>query len=215
MARATGSVRRTAAVSITIGALAIGLVGCANGDDDTAATAVLDAAPPLAAGPADASGASASGEATTPAGGGIVAGDGTAAEGATTTPPATSPPGETDDRSSGAQPLQASQSIIYTADLAVRVDDIGAASAQAVTLAEAQGGFLVGEQTSFEGRGSSQLVLRVPPAGFRPLLTGLGELGEVLTQLVDAQDVSDRVVDLEARIGAARTSVERLTEFLL
>jgi hypothetical protein len=55
---------------------------------------------------------------------------------------------------------------------------------------------------------------KVPPARFDELLDAISKLGRVRERTVDSSDVTGQVVDLEARIRATRTSVERLQALL-
>ena len=55
------------------------------------------------------------------------------------------------------------------------------------------------------------LTFKVLPEVFDEALARLGELGDVESQQVSADDVTDIVVDLESRIITSEASVERLT----
>jgi hypothetical protein len=54
----------------------------------------------------------------------------------------------------------------------------------------------------------------VPPDRFRAVLADLADLGEVQTQSVTTDDVTDQVVDLDSRIATAEASVFRLRALL-
>lgn len=109
---------------------------------------------------------------------------------------------------------QANRDIIFTADLTVAVSDVGSAGAQATQAIESLGGFLFGQDTRGEPDPRSVLTFKVAPDVFQEALARLGEIGEVRTQNVTADDVTERVVDLESRITTAEASVERLRGFL-
>ena len=104
--------------------------------------------------------------------------------------------------------------IIFTAEVVVAVSDVGAASTEATNAIRALGGFVFGQQTTGGGEARSTLTFKIAPENFQAALAALGTLGEVRTQSVTAQDVTDRVVDLQSRISTAEASVERLKEFL-
>ena len=55
---------------------------------------------------------------------------------------------------------------------------------------------------------------KVPPAAFDATIDVFAELGDVKMRDVDTEDVTGAVVDLEARLASARTSVDRLRELL-
>jgi hypothetical protein len=111
--------------------------------------------------------------------------------------------------------VQLGRSVVRTAELSLVVVDVAAAAGEAVRIAEAAGGFqsagsidLAGEQPAGE------VVLRVPASAFGSTLEALAELGDVADQRVGSEDVTGQVVDLQARIAAARLSVERVRGFL-
>ena len=62
--------------------------------------------------------------------------------------------------------------------------------------------------------GRATLTVKVPPAELGAVLTGLDELGTVLSTNQQAQDVTDQLVDLTVRIRNAEQSVDRVREFL-
>lgn len=115
----------------------------------------------------------------------------------------------------GGSPLTSSgRQFISTAELGVEVEDVGAASRRAVTIVEGKGGALFGGSSSFRDQPEAVLTLKVPPQDFASTLTQLGDLGTVVSQTVDTQDVTERVVDLESRIQTSSASVDRLQGFL-
>ncbi|GAA1848271.1 DUF4349 domain-containing protein [Microbacterium koreense] len=56
--------------------------------------------------------------------------------------------------------------------------------------------------------------VRVPAADLEDMLRELPAIGEVTTSSIDRTDVTAQTVDLEARLAAARASVERLSELM-
>ncbi len=104
--------------------------------------------------------------------------------------------------------------IIFTADMTVAVVDVAAASVEATRIIEDLGGFLFGQETTGRPEPRSRLTFKVLPEDFRQALALLGSVGDIRTQTVTADDVTERVVDLESRIDTARASVERLKGFL-
>ena len=107
-------------------------------------------------------------------------------------------------------PLQG-RSVVRTAELQVRVDDVRAAADRARALTVGAGGALAGEDAS-EGRASLQL--RVPPARLDDLLGRLADLGQEVSRTVGSEDVTEQVVDLDSRLATQRASVARVRALL-
>lgn len=104
--------------------------------------------------------------------------------------------------------------IIFTADLTVAVNDVAAAGEEATRLIRGLGGLLFGQQTTANPEPYSILVFKVLPEDFQAALARLGSIGELRTQNVSADDVTEKIVDLESRINTAAASVERLRTLL-
>jgi hypothetical protein len=103
--------------------------------------------------------------------------------------------------------------IIFTGDLIVAVTDVVGAGEKAVRIIQSLGGFVFGQHTVGTPP-ESVFVFKVFPEDFQTALDRLGALGEIRTQSVSAEDVTERIVDLQSRINTAAASVERLQEFL-
>ncbi len=104
--------------------------------------------------------------------------------------------------------------VIHTAELVVATKQVDDARADAIAIAEENGGFVDSEQSRLGSRPSVTLVLKVDPERFRAALEGLQELGTVLERSESSENVTQQVVDLDARIEAARSSTDRLRELL-
>lgn len=113
-----------------------------------------------------------------------------------------------------AQPIDLGRDIIFTAQVEVAVPDIAQASVEAGQVMARFGGLLFGQNTTTNERPRSILTFKVQPQDFQAALAALGEIGDIRNQTVSADDVTERVVDLESRISTAEASVTRLRGFL-
>lgn len=106
----------------------------------------------------------------------------------------------------------APRQVIHHVDVTVAVDDVGAAAQRAATIAQTSGGFVADESTS--GDKSATLTLRVPSEGHTEVVGRLEELGDVRERHRSAEDVTEEVVDVEARIASQRRSIDRIRVLL-
>jgi hypothetical protein len=106
------------------------------------------------------------------------------------------------------------RSIIYTATVELEVPDVVAAGAEITNAVAGLGGVLFGQETTTGEFPRSILTIKVPPNRFDDALARLGGVGELISQTIYADDVTERVVDLESRIRTAEVSVERLRTLL-
>lgn len=112
------------------------------------------------------------------------------------------------------RPDDLGRDIIRTADITVEVPSVVAATQQAMLAVSGLGGYLFDQQTQTEPEPLTVLTFKVLPEDFDAARSRLGELGNLRQELVSAEDVTDRVVDLRSRITTAEISVERLRGFL-
>jgi len=113
-----------------------------------------------------------------------------------------------------AVPADLGRDIIYTAWIAVETADVATAAAQANSIIEGLGGFTFSQDTRTQDRAYTTLTFKVRPEQFSTALERLSNVGELVEQSVNAEDVTDIVVDLNSRISTAEISVNRLREFL-
>ncbi|MEM7284928.1 MAG: DUF4349 domain-containing protein [Actinomycetota bacterium] len=111
-------------------------------------------------------------------------------------------------------PADLGRSIIFVASVNVVVEDVALAASQAKTAIAGLGGLVFGENTTIGGEARTTLEFKVFPQDFQEALTRLEGLGELRSQQITADDVTERVVDLESRITTASASVDRLRGFL-
>jgi len=106
--------------------------------------------------------------------------------------------------------------LVLTANVSMRASDPWAVADSARSIAAGLGGDLLGLSQSGSGETrSATLTIRVPAARFNDALTALKKLdGEVISSNVSAKDVTDQLVDLQARITAAQAVEARYLQLL-
>ncbi|MCP5029561.1 MAG: DUF4349 domain-containing protein [Actinomycetia bacterium] len=112
------------------------------------------------------------------------------------------------------QPSDIGRSIVYTADVVVEVEDVTDAARQAQTVIAGLGGLVFGQDTTTDPTPRTVYTFKVRPADFQTALARLEGLGDLVSQTISADDVTERVVDLESRIITSELSVTRLRGFL-
>ena len=112
------------------------------------------------------------------------------------------------------RPPDTARSLVHTAQLDLRVDDVARAARAGARAGVGAGGFVADQDDDLAGDPSASLTLKVPPAKFPAVLRALDDLGRVETRKIQVEDVTETVVDLDSRIKTAATSVERLRVLL-
>ena len=95
----------------------------------------------------------------------------------------------------------AERKVISMASISLEVEVVPEATAAVRVIAESLGGFV--EQMSTSGdtkRQHASITIRVPQDQFFTALDRLSELGEVRSQSVGSEDVTEQFIDLEARL---------------
>ncbi|WP_437280144.1 DUF4349 domain-containing protein [Sorangium sp. So ce375] len=118
------------------------------------------------------------------------------------TSPGASPQGAPEAAADAHSPL-----LVYTADIAMAVFEVGASLGKVEALARDLGGFLA-------RRDDRTITIRVPAARFDEALKRLEGLGDILQRNVVAQDVTEEFLDLGIRIRNARAVRDRLEKLL-
>lgn len=108
------------------------------------------------------------------------------------------------------------RSLIMTANLSFRSQDPWATADKVRAIASGLGGDLLGLSQTGSGEQRSALVtIRVPSSRFDDALSQLKHLdGEVVTSSVDAKDVTDQFVDLNARLSALKAQEQQYLTLL-
>ncbi|GAA2968399.1 DUF4349 domain-containing protein [Microbacterium schleiferi] len=155
-------------------------------------------------------------------GGEVMLTDGTVVDGADIS-------GQSELRAEGADSAidETGRAIIASSSATVVVDDVRAAAEQIAAVADGRGGYV--ESLSI-GSGYSGvpvdladpsvavtngwITVRVPADELASAMADLEQIGEVTASSIDRFDVTDQVVDLQARVEAAQASVDRLLELM-
>jgi hypothetical protein len=107
------------------------------------------------------------------------------------------------------------QQIIRTAYVTMRVDDVMRSAADLRARVGAAGGQVTAEDDRTDGESRYvTITAQVPAADLDAFLADIGDLGTVDSLSVNAQDVTQQVVDLDARIAALQASIQRMNELL-
>lgn len=101
--------------------------------------------------------------------------------------------------------------IVYRGDIASEVDDVVSAARSARDEVAAEGGYVFGQEIS---AGSARVVLKVPSVRFDAAFDAVAGIGEVISQTIEADDVSEQFTDLQSRRSTLEASIVRLRGFL-
>jgi cell division protein FtsB len=112
---------------------------------------------------------------------------------------------------------RADRAIIRTGEVRVEVESYDNATARLRTLAERYGGYVSASDRQVRGAGNEtfvrgRLVVRVPSENFSALFRGSQGLGTVDSASTDTREVTDQLVDLNARIENLERQRDRLRE---
>ena len=119
-----------------------------------------------------------------------------------------------DDDAVSYQQVNTGRSIVYVGMMFVEVEDVRQATQQAQVAIAGLGGLVFSQHTTTEPVPRTELTFKVLPEDFAEAMRRLEALGDLKSQQISADDVTERVVDLESRIITSRASVERLRSFL-
>lgn len=106
--------------------------------------------------------------------------------------------------------------VIRTGTLGIETAEPQKTLAAARTAAEGAGGYVGNESTERgrDGRMTSTLTLRVPGERFDAVIGALEGSGELLRRKVEAQDVTEKVADVDSRVKSQQASVARVREMM-
>ena len=115
--------------------------------------------------------------------------------------------------------LAPASSIIYTAQLTVRARDVSSAAAQAAQIAEGAGGYVSSETAKVNpdhpSDATASVQLKIPVAAYPATLGQLGHrLGSQLALQQQAQDVTQRVADVNSQVASDQAAIAQLRALL-
>lgn len=105
---------------------------------------------------------------------------------------------------------QPSRQVIRRGRIAVEVPTLAAARERVERSVGALGAQVT--RATVEERDRADYVIRVPPEQLDALMDSIGTLGHVESRSVGTEDVTEQVIDVEARLGALRASRDRLRQ---
>lgn len=109
-----------------------------------------------------------------------------------------------------------SRSIVQTGFVEIEVAALRAGVNDVASLASSLGGAVVSQQVSESGGAdrAAYISIEVPAAKFAEAFEQFDEIGHVRSEQRSTDDVTNHHVDLQARVAALHTSVDRLTDML-
>ncbi|MFD1875419.1 DUF4349 domain-containing protein [Hymenobacter bucti] len=104
---------------------------------------------------------------------------------------------------------------MYHAEVRLKAANMPHAMAQLDSLVQRSGGYLsAASETRADGEWRQATTIRVPPAQFRGLLTGLAGLGTIEEKKLSTDDVTAEHADVAARLQTKRTIEQQYTTLL-
>lgn len=128
-----------------------------------------------------------------------------------------SKPGDSKPLGAARTRADAARKVIYKAELTVEVRSPSDAQAKVTAVVEREGGWVASAaREASQGPASDvTLVVRVPAERFSAVLAEIRRLGDgKRSERIDSEDVTDEVVDLEARLRVQTRLEEQLLELL-
>lgn len=106
--------------------------------------------------------------------------------------------------------------IIKTGTMGIEVEKYDDAALKVNEIVKKYGGYVSNTTSSQNSSGKKQgtLTLKVPADKYEALVSETGTLGKVMTQNINANDVTEQYVDLEARLKTQKELEQRLIKLL-
>ena len=125
-------------------------------------------------------------------------------------------PGQVDkDQPAGpapAEPLSTERAVVRNAHLGLDAADLSTAVRKVRSIASAAAGLVATENQS--GEDGASLTLRVPADRLESVIEQVSALGTVTSRRSQTTDVTEQVVDLDARVASQQASVDRIRALL-
>jgi hypothetical protein len=132
---------------------------------------------------------------------------------ACTTPRASAPPAPSPIAAAASiESAQPSQQLVRRGRIGVQVTSLGVASDRLERSANGFGAQVT--RATVEERERAEYFVRVPPDRLDALMDSVAALGDVESRSVGVEDVTERVIDAEARLTSLRASRDRLRKLL-
>lgn len=105
--------------------------------------------------------------------------------------------------------------VIYNGQISLETNDITGTMDKVRSLAEMYGGYVAGTSRSTVGnRPQATITIRIPQDKFRNAIKEIGTYGKVLDERTTSEDVTERYIDLKARLQNLQAEEQRLTALL-
>jgi len=101
--------------------------------------------------------------------------------------------------------------VVYNAYISLETKEIQDALAKVRALAEGYGGYVAG---SSQKEGKAQITIRVPKDRFQVAVRQIESYGKVLDERTTSDDVTERYIDLKARLENLQKQEQRLRDIL-
>jgi len=101
--------------------------------------------------------------------------------------------------------------VVYNAYICLETKEIKDVLAKVRALAEGYGGYIAG---SSQKEGKAQITIRVPKDKFQAAVQEIESYGKVLDERTTSEDVTERYIDLKARLENLQKQEQRLREIL-
>lgn len=115
-----------------------------------------------------------------------------------------------------AAPPGVARKVIMTAQVTLEVKEFPKIHNDIIAVARQLGGYVEGSDLSLptEGVHGGSVTIRVPQEQYEAALSRVRDLGRVVTESQNAQDVTQRYVDLDARVRNLKAEEERILDIL-